>query len=69
MSNHRNDLLSLHHAAVAGSLLGARPAQAQVASQDAEPETSERRERALRRFAAAYRARRLTGARAQARRI
>ena len=43
MSNHKNDRLSLHPAAVAGSILGARP-QAHAAAEDAEPETAERRE-------------------------
>lgn len=44
MSNPKNDLLSLHPAAVAGSILGARPLQAHAAAEDAEPETAERRE-------------------------
>jgi hypothetical protein len=65
MSNHKNDLLSLHYAAVAGSLLGARPQQAHAAAVDAEPETAERREGALRRLAGAYRARREAAARTQ----
>ena len=43
VSNHKNDLLSLHPAAVAGSILDARP-QAHAAAEDAEPETAERRE-------------------------
>jgi hypothetical protein len=65
MSNHRNDLLSLHPAAVVGSLLGARPHQASAAPQDAEPEADERRESALRRLAGAFRARREAAARAE----
>ena len=44
MSNHKNDLLSLHPAALAGSILGPRPLQAHAAAEDAEPETAERRE-------------------------
>jgi len=43
VSNHKNDLLSLHPAALAGSILGARP-QAHAVAEDAEPETAERRE-------------------------
>ena len=43
MSNPKNDLLSLHPAALAGSILDARP-QAHAAAEDAEPETAERRE-------------------------
>jgi hypothetical protein len=65
MSNHRNDLLSLHPVAVVGSLLGARPLQAHAAPQDAEPGAVERRESALRRLAGAYRARREATARAE----
>ena len=41
MSNPKNDRLSLHPAAVAGSILGARPLQAHAAAEDAEPETAE----------------------------
>jgi hypothetical protein len=62
MSNHRNDLLELHYASVVGSLLGARPAQG-PAPRDAEPETYTPRRGALRRLAAAVRARRETAAR------
>jgi hypothetical protein len=57
MSNHRNDLMELHYAAVAGTLLGSRPHQG-PAARDAEPETYEPRRSALRRLAAAVRARR-----------
>jgi hypothetical protein len=64
MSNHRNDLLSLHPVSVVGSLLGARPHQAPAAREDAEPEADEHRESALRRLAA-FRARRAAAARAQ----
>lgn len=69
MSNHRNDLLSLHPVSVVGSLLGARPQQAHAAPQDAEPEASERRVRSFRRLAGAYRARRAAAARAETGRI
>ena len=44
VSNPKNDLLSLHPAALAGSILGPRPQQAHAAAEDAEPETAERRE-------------------------
>jgi hypothetical protein len=57
MSNHRNDLMELHYAAVAGTLLGARPQQA-AATRDAEPEAYEPRQGALRRLVAAVRSRR-----------
>jgi hypothetical protein len=57
MSNHRNDLMELHYAAVAGTLLGSRPHQG-PAARDAEPETHTPRPSALRRLAAAVRARR-----------
>ena len=49
MSNPKNDLLSLHPAAVAGSILGARPLQAHAAAEYAEPETG-RAPRELRRL-------------------
>jgi hypothetical protein len=64
MSSHRNSLLDLHPAAVAGSLLGANRPQ-QAALHDAEPETYEPRQSRIRRLVAAYRARR-TAARAEA---
>jgi hypothetical protein len=64
MRNHRNDLLELHPAAVVGSLLGARSEQG-VAAQDAEPETSEPRQSALRRFLGLYRARRTAAVRTE----
>ena len=57
MSKHRNELLDLHYASVAGSLLGGRP-HAGAAAQDAEPETQVWRESALRRLVAAFRTRR-----------
>lgn len=69
MSNHRNDLLSLHPVAVVGSLLGARPHQAHAAPQDAEPEAVERRQSAARRVAAAFRPRREAQTRAQTGRV
>jgi hypothetical protein len=56
MSKHRNELLDLHYASVAGSLLDGRPNA--VAAQDAEPETQVWRESALRRLVAAFRTRR-----------
>jgi hypothetical protein len=62
MSNHRNDLLELHHASVVGSLLGTRPARG-PAPHDAEPETHAPRRGALRRLATALRGRRETAAR------
>jgi hypothetical protein len=65
MSNHRNDLLSLHHASVVASLLGGRPQHAYAAPQDAEPETVERRENAARRLAATLRIRREAETRAK----
>jgi hypothetical protein len=49
VSNPTNDLLSLHPAAMAGSILGARPLQAHAAAEDAEPETG-RAPRELRRL-------------------
>ncbi len=57
MSNHRNELLDLHFASVAGSLLGARPHQA-AAVRDAEPEVYEARQSAVRRALDALRRRR-----------
>jgi hypothetical protein len=69
MSNHRNDLLSLHHASVVASLLGARPQQALAAPQDAEPEPFERRQSAARRLAATLRIRREAATRAQTGRV
>jgi hypothetical protein len=68
MSNHRNDLLDLHPASVVGSLLGARPQHGVVAARDAEPEPYEPRRSALRRLAAALRARR-PGARPEVGRV
>lgn len=68
MSNHRNDLIDLHHASVVGSLLGARPHQG-AAARDAEPETRVSREGAVRRLVASYRTRRAAAARAETRRI
>jgi hypothetical protein len=65
MSNHGNDLLSLHYASVVASLLGGRPQQAPAAPQDAEPEVVERRQSAARRLAAALRLRRAAETRAQ----
>ncbi|HXV33267.1 MAG TPA: hypothetical protein VD769_04590 [Gaiellaceae bacterium] len=62
MSNHRNDLLELHPASVVGSLLGSRPQQA-VAARDAEPETADARQGALRRLVGALRSRRGAAAR------
>jgi hypothetical protein len=61
MRNHRNDLLDLHPAAVVGSLLGARPQQG-AAAEDAEPETYEPRQSALRRLLSSYRGRRTAAA-------
>jgi hypothetical protein len=58
MTNQKNSLLDLHPAAVAGSLLGARPVQGRAAPHDAEPETYEPRPNRVRRLLAAYRARR-----------
>jgi hypothetical protein len=57
MSNHKNDMLDLHYAPVAGRLLGARPGQV-AAPHDAEPEVHEERRSRLRRLAAAVRVRR-----------
>jgi hypothetical protein len=67
MSNHKNDLLSLHPVSVVGSLMGARPQQAHAAPQHAEPEASERRVSSFRRLTGAYRARRAAAAQAQTR--
>jgi hypothetical protein len=69
MSNHRNDLLSLHPVAVVGSLLGARPLQAHAAPQDAVPEAVERRPSVARRLAATLRIRREAATRAQTGRV
>ena len=69
MSNHRNDLLSLHHASVVASLLGGRPHQAPAAPQDAEPEAVERRRSLARRLAATLRFRREAATRAQTGRV
>ena len=57
MSNHKNHLMDLHYAAVAGTLLSTRPQQA-FADRDAEPEVHEQRESRLRRLLAALRIRR-----------
>jgi hypothetical protein len=57
MSKHRNELLDLHYASVAGSLLAGRP-QAAAAAQDAEPEAYVPRQGAVRRLVAAFRTRR-----------
>jgi hypothetical protein len=57
MSNHKNDLMDLHLAAVAGTLLGTRPHQT-AAARDAEPEPYEQRQSRVRRLVAAVRARR-----------
>ena len=65
MSNHRNSLLDLHPAAVAGSLLGSRPAG--PAPRDAEPDFSAPRPSRIRRILAAYRARRAGAASAETR--
>ena len=64
MSDHRNSLLDLHPAAVAGSLLGARPLES-AAARDAEPEAYEPRPSRVRRFFAALRTRRPGAARAE----
>jgi hypothetical protein len=69
MSNHKNDLLSLHPVSVVGSLMGARPQQAHAAPQDAEPEVYEPRRSAVRRLLDAYRARREAAARAETGRV
>jgi hypothetical protein len=68
MSNHKNDLMDLHFAAVAGTLLSTRPQQA-VADRDAEPEPYEARQNALRRLVASIRPRRSGAARPEAGRI
>ena len=57
MSNHKNHLMDLHYAAVAGTLLSTRPEQA-VADRDAEPEPYEARQSTLRRLIASVRSRR-----------
>ena len=57
MSNHKNDFMDLHFAAVAGTLLNTRPQQT-AADRDAEPEPDEARHGALRRLVASVRARR-----------
>ena len=70
MSNHRDDLLSLHPVSVIGSLMGgAGPHQPLAAPRDAEPETFEHRESAVRRLAGALRIRREAPARTQASRV
>jgi hypothetical protein len=63
MRYQKNDLMDLHPAAVVGSLLGARPEQ-RAAARDAEPETYEPRQSALRRLLA-YRSRRTGAARTE----
>ena len=68
MSNHKNHLMDLHYAAVAGTLLSTRPQQA-VADRDAEPEPYEERRGALRRLVASIRSRRSGAARPEAGRI
>ena len=68
MSNHKNELLDLHFAAVAGTVLNSRPQQA-PASRDAEPDAHEPRQNALRRLVAAARGRRDGAARAQTGRV
>ena len=57
MSNHKNHLMDLHYAAVAGTLLSTRPEQA-VADRDAEPEPYEALQSTLRRLIASVRSRR-----------
>lgn len=64
MSNRRHDLMDLHPASVVGSLLGARSQQG-PARRDAEPETYEPRQSAVRRLVAAYRARKAGAASAE----
>jgi hypothetical protein len=64
MRNDKNDLLDLHPAAVVGSLLGARPREG-AAAEDAEPETYEPRQSALRRWLGSYSARRTAAARTE----
>ena len=68
MSNHKNHLMDLHYAAVAGTLLSTRPQQA-VADRDAEPESHQMRQSALRRLVASIRSRRSGAARPEAGRI
>ena len=67
MSNHKNDYMDLHLAAVAGTLLNTRPKQA-VAARDAEPDAYEQRQNRVRRLVAAVRARR-AGARPETGRV
>ena len=64
MSKHRNSLLDLHPAAVAGSMLGSRPEQG-PARQDAEPEMYEPRQSRLRRLVGSLRGRRAASARTE----
>jgi hypothetical protein len=61
MSKHRNSLLDLHPAAVAGSLLGSGP-EPGPARQDAEAETYEPRQSLFRRLLGSRRARRAAAA-------
>ena len=68
MSNHKNHLMDLHYAAVAGTLLSTRPQQA-FADRHAEPEPYEDRRSALRRNGASIRARRSSAARPEAGRV
>jgi hypothetical protein len=58
MSNHRNELMDLHYAPVAGRVLGGARPRHGVALEDAEPEAYEERQSVLRRLAAAVRVRR-----------
>jgi hypothetical protein len=64
MNKHRNSLLDLHPASIAGSMLGARPLDS-AAPRDAEPEVYEPQPSRIRRILAAYRARRAAAARAE----
>ena len=57
MSNHKNDFMDLHFAAVAGTLLNTRPQQA-AADRDAEPEPYEARQGMVRRLTGAVSIRR-----------
>ena len=68
MSNHKNHLMDLHYAAVAGTLLSTRPQQA-VADRDAEPEPYQARQNTLRRLVASIRSRRSGAARPEAGRV
>ena len=68
MSNHKNHLMDLHYAAVAGTLLSTRPQQA-VADRDAEPEPYQARQNALRRLVASIRSRRSGAPRPEAGRV